>query len=109
MHFMTAACDWLCLGASSPLSSVEQKAGVQDLEAIEKQFDEEAAREEDVVQERIRSTDEALRLQRVFPAGTLLSVRAYDPSGSGFGSGSISGERLSRLILGAREMYRCVL
>ena len=71
-------------------------------------MDAEFLKEEESSNDRYRQTDEAVRLQRVFPPGTVVKIRTYEPSGSGYGAVAVSGERLSKLILGAREMYRCV-
>jgi hypothetical protein len=83
-----------------------QKEGVEDTKAVEDAVQAEYAREEDMVFQRQQAVDEATRQSRVFPPGTAMSLRAYDPSGSGFGAAVVSGERLSRLVLGAREIFR---
>ncbi len=65
-----------------------------------------AAAEEQSAQDRYRVTDELLRQQRVFPAGTIVTIKVYDPAGSGAAVATVDGEKLAKLIIGAREMYR---
>ncbi len=80
----------------------------EDTDAVERQIEDAMQVEEVSAQERYRATDDTVRLQRVFPAGTVMHVKAYDPAASGFGEAAVSGDRLSKLILGCREMFRCV-
>ena len=65
-----------------------------------------AAVEEQSANDRYRATDDLLRAQRLFPAGTTLTIKVYDPAGSGAAVVAVDGERLAKLVVGAREMYR---
>ena len=89
-----------------PLPSFAQASGVEDISEVEAQVNADFLREEESAQLRYQATDEAVRQGRVFPPGATLSLKVYEPSGSGFGAAAASGERLSRLILGARELFR---
>jgi hypothetical protein len=84
---------------------------VPAFEESEAELEAEAAanREEQSAQDRYRQTDDVIRLQRVFPPGTLLTLKVYDPAASGGATATVSGERLAKLIVGAREMFRFVL